>query len=269
MADEAERGRYLYDWLETEAWPKLVEQGRTDLVTGSLGPSSARSYSEHLDRAERLLAANKKAARLALGDVSMVSSGTSTASGSTALSFYVTVGDTAKKANLQFPNLDRHRVQARIDERLRDLGASDLIAKRQGAWKALQRGASDASSQACHSMREILTELLDHFAPPEDVQRAPWWRRDPEATDGVTKRQKVRFFVAGPSEAAIDDDELDRQVDRAYQAHKEAVAIAHGKDPGRQAARVAVIALEDAIGALLDQREYYSYQRSLRPDGPG
>lgn len=269
VAEEAEEGRLLIDWYERDAWPNLDRESRADVVSGSLDPSSARSYLDHLESAEKAMDEGEEAAKAAFTDVGFVASGMSTATGSTVTSARGHLEKDGDTFNLTFPQFDRGRKQQRIDRQLRQLDAGDLVDGRHGAWEAFRRDAADANAQACHSMRGVLTDLLDQYSPVEEVQRAEWWEPDDDARDGVTKRQKIRYFVAGDRRIEVDAEEMDRQVDRAYAAHHNAVGIAHGEQVDREATRAALIALEDAIGTLLNQRENYRMRGGLRPGAAG
>ncbi len=53
----------------------------------------------------------------------------------------------------------------------------ELESKRAGAWQALESGTQDGPAQAAHSMRELLSQVLDNLAPSEFVQKAPWYKK--------------------------------------------------------------------------------------------
>ena len=50
----------------------------------------------------------------------------------------------------------------------------ELESKRVGAWHALESNLPDSLSQASHSMREVLRQLLEKLAPASQVELSPW-----------------------------------------------------------------------------------------------
>jgi hypothetical protein len=99
-------------------------------------------------------------------------------------------------------------------------------------------------------MREILTALLDDFCPEDKFQEAKWWKETPETRAGVSKRQKIRYFIIGPNDFPIHDEveELEHEVDIALKAHNNAISVAHGREViEREDARTVLIGLEDII----------------------
>jgi hypothetical protein len=80
-------------------------------------------------------------------------------------------------------------------------------------------------------MREILTQLLDDYASNDDVRCAEWWVEVKEPREGVSKRQKIKFFVVGRRkwEDELEFSLLETTVSEALMAHDEAINVAHGK----------------------------------------
>lgn len=75
----------------------------------------------------------------------------------------------------------------------------DLESKRAGAWQALESGTQDGPAQASHSMRELLSQVLDNLAPSEFVQKAPWYKK-PKQEPAVTRAMKIRYAITGTSD---------------------------------------------------------------------
>jgi len=190
----------------------------------------------------------------------IVSSMVSSIAGMTT-SDYITVYCSTGGESWEFPfplNINRKARQNYIDQELRDISGNDeFVERRKGAWSSYFVGDSESRKQACHSMREILTQLLDEFAKEDDVKRTPWWAWDTNAPRGVSKRQKLRFFVYGEKDSFDEEkiSQIEQLIDLAYKAHSDVIAMAHGRialdaDP----CRAALETLEDAMSMLLLER---------------
>jgi hypothetical protein len=71
-----------------------------------------------------------------------------------------------------------------------------LQKKRQGAWQTFNGESKDRISQAMHTMREVLRQLLDVLAPEEEIPKAPWYKKPSKGTP-VTRKMRVRYAIAG------------------------------------------------------------------------
>lgn len=74
----------------------------------------------------------------------------------------------------------------------------ELESKRAGAWRALESNLPDSLSQASHSMREVLRQLLEKLAPASQVELAPWYQK-PKDGPPITRPMRIRYAIAGPS----------------------------------------------------------------------
>jgi hypothetical protein len=74
----------------------------------------------------------------------------------------------------------------------------ELEAKRAGAWRALESNLPDSLSQASHSMREVLRQLLDNLAPASQIELSPWYQK-PKDGPPITRAIRIRYAIAGPS----------------------------------------------------------------------
>lgn len=74
----------------------------------------------------------------------------------------------------------------------------ELEIKRSGAWQALENGTFDGPSQASHSMREVLRQLLDKIAPESEVEKAPWYKKSKDGPS-VTRNMRIHYAIAGKS----------------------------------------------------------------------
>ena len=251
IAARADSGIRYIDWLE-EAWPALGDEP-TWYAT-----ASGVAYQHQLDSAKAYLEAAQVNASAAMSGVRTVvsgSSGLTTNSAQQLFSNTIRVGDVFK---ITLPEIDRTEAAADLDRLLQGLTGTDVLSlQRRGAWAAFEQATPESLSQAAHSMRKILTTLLDRFANNDMVKKAVWWTATPDTRDGVSKRQKVRFFVVGNALPANREvlEELERQVDRALETHSDLIKIAHHDTAeSREVVRSYLIALEDALATLLDQR---------------
>ncbi|MCE7740021.1 MAG: Hsp70 family protein [Candidatus Heimdallarchaeota archaeon] len=74
----------------------------------------------------------------------------------------------------------------------------ELESKRAGAWRVLESNLPDSLSQASHSMREVLRQLLDKLAPVSQVELSPWYQK-PKDGPPITRPMRIRYAIAGPS----------------------------------------------------------------------
>ena len=74
----------------------------------------------------------------------------------------------------------------------------ELESKRAGAWRALESNLPDSLSQASHSMREVLRQLLEKLSPPSQVELSPWYQK-PKDGPPITRPMRIRYAIAGPS----------------------------------------------------------------------
>lgn len=277
LRDAARRdGRALFEIAD------LYDQGSQMLAagdqlirasTGSFAPGQSPypaqahawviSQEPLLDRAEQAL-------RRIDGDVVSLSSQAtaSVVSGTTMVSgmatSMVSVGIQLPQA---LPQFDRAAKQRRIDDRLRDLAGDDRLGQRhRGAWEAYRLGTREGRVQACHTMRDIVMLLFDHYAKQSDVRGASWWRpavpeRDP------SRRDQLRYFILGPNEGPLDPEHLetvDRQVAQALDTYTKACQIAHDRyDVAESSLWAALTSLEDSIDLLFEERETVRYLRAL------
>ena len=74
----------------------------------------------------------------------------------------------------------------------------ELESKRAGAWRVLESNLPDSLSQASHSMREVLRQLLEKLAPASQVELSPWYQK-PKDGPPITRPMRIRYAIAGPS----------------------------------------------------------------------
>lgn len=57
-------------------------------------------------------------------------------------------------------------------------------------------------------LREIIRHLLEDLAPPEEVTQSAWFRAEPDARHGISRRSKLRFAIQGGLSMGFVRDEL-------------------------------------------------------------
>lgn len=239
LAQEADRA------IEAVKWG--VETGLvTDFPT---------TYVDELDAAQAQLIDAEPAVSSALSTVQFTVAGAT--SGAVGSAFEAT-----GPVLIGAPTFERASAQADLDEHLRALwGDGSLAERRRDAWLNFYRGTPESSTQACHTLREILTAILDRFAPNDDVKTAPWWKPDTQTRDGVSKRHKVKYLVICRDDTALSEgllDELTVQVGRALTAHQLTIKIAHRNiETDSATAHLALANLEEVMLALLRQRRKF------------
>jgi len=70
-----------------------------------------------------------------------------------------------------------------------------LVILRAGAKGAALSKQPDASRQAAHSGRELITQVLDALAPIDEIKNDPSFQPDPNSANGVTRKMKCRHAI--------------------------------------------------------------------------
>jgi hypothetical protein len=260
LAETADRGVRAIDWLRNEVWPHVSSSTSAEFwrVSGDI-------YYREIGRAKEALTQSQFNLSSATSHVQLVVSGSTGFTNSAYNAVISSVPAEGPRIEITPIDLQRGSLQAALDEQLGSLAnGKQLVAMRKGAWRTLYSGSPDAAAQACHSMREILTNILDHAAPNDQVKAAVWWRHVPETQDGVSKRQKLRYLLIGSDDRDVEDliEEFDNQIDVAMRAHGDAIKIAHYRtNPSIEVARRALETLEDVMNTILDWRDRLSVSR--------
>jgi hypothetical protein len=125
-----------------------------------------------------------------------------------------------------------------------------------GAWAVFQGESRDNLAQAAHSIQEVLTTLLYELAPVNTVRCAPWWKEAPDTPQGVSRCQKVRFFLVG--DHGTEDfrvHAVNYLVEEAFRSHGAAVKAAHHSvAAGHVAVRNTLVASEQVLETMVDTR---------------
>lgn len=113
--------------------------------------------------------------------------------------------------------LDR---KTELVEKLRKVD-SVLALRLEGAWQTLNdTSKADRVSQAGTSFRELITALLNRFAPREDVEFAWWFESDPDNDRRPTRKQRIRYAIVGNNKD-ISEKELDVIIELVNNLYKE------------------------------------------------
>jgi len=90
-------------------------------------------------------------------------------------------------------SLDRRR---ELSAKLHDIDPY-LDIRLNGAWQTIEDGSKqDRISQASTSVRELITNLLNKFAPHKDVKKAWWYKQHPDVNN-ATRKQRIRYAIMG------------------------------------------------------------------------
>lgn len=234
-------------------------QRAIEVVEWSSTTGGVSSYPAYLKREL------EQASTVIVGDIFSISSAASTVQMVVSSSVSLTVASSISighAPNTFAPALYHDATQHDLDDLLRwTTGRDDLGERRRDAWMTLERATPESAAQACHSMRELLTHLLDTYAKNVEVMKAGWWQPEAQTRDGVSKRHKVKYLMICQSEAMVSDDltkDLEAQIDRVLELHKQAIKLAHhNQSASYGTARLVLTSFEEVTRTLL------TYRRSL------
>jgi hypothetical protein len=123
---------------------------------------------------------------------------------------------------------DRH---SELSAKLTKIEAG-LTKKLDGAWDTLQNDTNeDRFSQAAHSAREVISDLLDRLAPNERVMTVDWFK--PERDNGnPTHFQRAKYAIIGSNRNLKDEDlkpidDLSKNIRKFYKTLNK---LAHQRD---------------------------------------
>ena len=244
LAEDADHAAELVTWTREHVSPYAPQPAST----------APDEYLVGIDRAENDLLGAQFNLSSARSYIQVMSSGTAAFASGVIAEVIRTAPKDSLVFELRLPEGDAVARRRRLGPQLEAaLPGHDLEARLKGAWQAFHGGSPDGIAQASHSMRAILTTLLDKLAPVKAVKRAPWWTEEPQTTLGVSKRQKIRYFLVG--DALTEDDRIeaiDKLVDMAFDAHDGAVKTAHYSEAGGRTAVANVLTtLERVMEELL------------------
>ncbi len=104
-------------------------------------------------------------------------------------------------------------------------------------------------AMAAHGLRELLREVLAHFAPDAKIKNACWFKPDPSSKTGITRKHRTTFAVYGFVNPAALPEALSREVEEI--AHKISDHVEHLSEYAHTTAEVLTKPESEAI-TLLD-----------------
>jgi hypothetical protein len=158
---------------------------------------------------------------------------------------------------------DHTKIQEQLDRFLQELNPK-LVAKRLDTWTAFHSNADNKDSLACYSMRDILTNIIDSFCTVDSVKRAMWWTFARNTKEGVSKWQKIKYFICGDEDSDIEDSVMKlvvRGIDECKRLHDTLVEVAH-KATTQEDVKVHLEAMESALLNMFQLRESVKKMRS-------
>jgi len=132
----------------------------------------------------------------------------------------------------------------------------ELESKRAGAWRVLESNLPDSLSQASHSMREVLRQLLDKLAPASQVELSPWYQK-PKDGPPITRPMRIRYAIAGPSSIPSESTLafINGMAEAIAAMYAKLSAETHGaKKPKISTTRMYLNACEALIGLIATER---------------
>jgi hypothetical protein len=161
---------------------------------------------------------------------------------------------------------DQKKIQQDLDSFIVNID-SELVNKRKGAWEAFVSSRNDKYSQACYSMRDVLTKILDKFCSVDSVRSAEWWSYVTDTKEGVSKKQKIKYFICGNKDSDITAPTLElvtNCVDECKRLHGILIGVAHGADDQRVKAYLE--AMESALMNMFQLRDRIEKGRGIHRD---
>lgn len=158
---------------------------------------------------------------------------------------------------------DHTKIQEQLDRFLQELSPK-LLTKRMDAWTALYSTADNKDSLACYSMRDILTNTIDTFCTVDSVKRAMWWTFAKDTKEGVSKWQKIKYFICGDEDSDIEDSTMElviKGIDECKRLHDTLVEVAH-RAITQEGVKVHLEAMESALLNMFQLRESVKKMRS-------
>ena len=134
-------------------------------------------------------------------------------------------------------------IAARLEGYLRPLG-EHFIDKWEGAWQTLYSESKDRYSQATHSARELLMQILAHLAPDDAFSKEDYINHNGKPT----RKMRVKYILGYDSQSTIElIDDMANMLDSMYNM---LVGETHRRD-GRHKHEDTIAALLAALGGVL------------------
>jgi hypothetical protein len=129
-----------------------------------------------------------------------------------------------------------------------------LVELRQGAHVAAASTGPDAARQAAHSARELIDQVLRHAATDEQVRAMPWFKPDPTASSGITRRHRARAILERTHgrTSETDTDYVDAAIQLILATDRMLMARAHEEGiPDRDRVESLIRQLDGVLQMLL------------------
>ena len=134
-------------------------------------------------------------------------------------------------------------IAARLEGYLRPLG-EHFIDKWEGAWQTLYSESKDRYSQATHSARELLMQILAYLAPDDAFSKEDYINHNGKPT----RKMRVKYILGYDSQSTIElIDDMANMLDSMYNM---LVGETHRRD-GRHKHEDTIAALLAALGGVL------------------
>jgi hypothetical protein len=119
-------------------------------------------------------------------------------------------------------------------------------------------------------MRDILTNILNRYCEVDEVKKAAWWKEVKESPSGVSKKQKIEYFLVGVEDSPVKEDveELGQRIKSIYEIHQKIIDAAKDKPLNRAAARLLLKQYEEEMLQLFQLRERIASRRKDKVNHP-
>jgi len=112
---------------------------------------------------------------------------------------------------LKITNLGEQAVQSGALDELDNLllglhSTDDLLKMRNGAYEAMAAQNTDWQRHAATSSRELTTKVLHTIAPDANVRADPLFTPDTSASNGITRKQRVKYYLRQKSGSVSGSD---------------------------------------------------------------
>ena len=131
---------------------------------------------------------------------------------------------------------------------------SDYVNMLEGSENSLNDTHQDHLSQAAHSMRDCVAQIIEELAPTKVVKEQPWYTAVEGAPNGVSRRYRIRYMVYGSGESVDKDviNQLDDFIDRSLTSLNLAMERAHDhSDIGKEEVQLTIDQTRFALLELL------------------
>lgn len=249
-------------WIKQNILPNLEELQNSDDIRNSV-TQLGNSISLNCQTGAGILSDLEQAKEISFADMTASTSSYATLSsdinnftGSVQLYYQEDPSFSLKMEEL---DVNREPIEEGLDDLLIELDP-DLVKAREAAWHSFFTSSPGSITDACNSMRSILTTLIDRYSRVEAVKLAGWWRPDRDAREGVTKTHKIKYSICGENDSNLEPLDLKRvnqATESCKKAHDALIPVAHfDKRESREIVRSYLRAMEDALlGALTLRKE--------------